>query len=80
MKDIVFTGSAPHPREALKIMAEEVGYRVRSSFCSKTQMVVANTDLALRDGSSKIRKAAAAGLPVMSYEEFYHNLGLTFQA
>lgn len=72
MADLVFTGACKQmTREALAARAAKCGHKVRSSFCSKTNLVVANVDLAVELGSRKVQKAVAKGVAIMSYEEFF---------
>jgi len=71
--DIVFTGAAPKniTRAQATELAAKAGFKVRSSFCSKTEMVVANVDLAVSGKSRKLQGATEKGLPICSYEEFF---------
>jgi len=71
MTDLVFTGPCPgFSRSQLMDRANAIGMKVRSSFCSKTLLVVGDKDMLAFGKSSKARKARELGVRTMSYEEF----------
>ena len=71
--DLVFTGAHQVARDELTNRATEAGYKVRSHFCSKTNLVVASEDAAQKM-TTKTRKALERGVTVMSYDAFIEKL------
>jgi NAD-dependent DNA ligase len=71
MTDLVFTGPCPEfSRAQLMERANALGMKVRSSFCSKTLLVVGPKEMLAEGKSAKARKARELGVRTMSYEEF----------
>lgn len=75
MFDLVFTGHHPElTREKLSQLATAAGHKVRTSFCSKTTLVVASYKAA-KEGTTKARKALEKGVSLMTYEDFLKAVG-----
>lgn len=75
MLDVVFTGPAPRKisRNLMAMAARMVGCHVRSSFCSKTNLVVAPTR---QFNSRKASLAAQQGVEIMTYAQFIRQYNL----
>lgn len=71
MIDVAFTGPAPFnaSRKLMLAVAQFAGLKARTSFCSKTNLVVASPE-AIAKNTTKVRKAREAGIPVISYHRF----------
>jgi NAD-dependent DNA ligase len=73
MFDVVFTGPAPKlfgkqlSRQDMLAMATKRGDKARTSFCSKTTLVVAPDETF---GSAKLAKAADKGVKVVTYKAY----------
>ena len=71
-KTIVPTGKLIHfTRESIKQKIEELGAKAGSSVSSKTDYVLAG-----EKAGSKLTKALALGIPVISEEEFIEKSGI----
>ncbi len=68
-KNVLFTGSLPIPRAKAKAYAENAGAKVVSSVSKKTNILVAG-----ENPGSKLAKAKALGIEIMSFKEFMHAL------
>lgn len=71
MIDVAFTGAAPFTasRKLMLTVAQIAGCKARTSFCSKTNLVVASSE-AIAKNTTKVRKAKEAGIRVISYHRF----------
>lgn len=79
MFDLVFTGEHPElTRANLTKAAQEAGHKVRTSFCSKTTLVVGSYK-AVKEGTTKARKALEKGVQLMAYDDFLKTIGYQHQ-
>lgn len=71
--DVVFTGPAPHKisRATMIAACSMVGIKARTSFCSKTRIVVAPYEW-IKEGheTSKLCKAREQGCDIIPYGRF----------
>ena len=65
-KKIIFTGTGPYPRERMMRIAALKGYAEAQSIAQADLLVCANVN----GNSSKLKKARARNMPIMTYAQF----------